>query len=100
MIEVIETEEFAKSLKQIKDNNIKGIIIDRVKRIIKGVLGDYKRLSNNLFELRIHYGAGYRIYFSRHGDKIVIILYGGMKKNQESDIKKAEKILRKYKELE
>lgn len=52
--------------------------------------GDIKSVGDNIFELRIHYGAGYRVYFAKHKRSVVLLLIGGNKQTQQKDIKKAK----------
>ena len=62
-------------------------IHQRIVRLSKGNLGDYKFLGDGVYELRIHFGSGYRVYFGREHDEIVVLLCGGDKKTQNNDIK-------------
>ena len=68
-------------------------IISRLARIANGNLGDYKKLSDDLFELRFNFGSGYRVYFAQVGDIIVLLLNAGDKKSQSKDIEKAKEYL-------
>lgn len=54
-----------------------------------GNLGDYKNVGSGIFELRLHFGAGYRVYFAREGPVVIVLLGGGDTCNQSKDIKKA-----------
>jgi putative addiction module killer protein len=76
------------------------IVIIRIKRLKLGHFGDCKPLkqSDGLWELRIHYGPGYRIYFGKIGQEIVVLLVGGDKRSQERDITKAKRYWLDYKE--
>ena len=58
----------------------------------RGILGDTKPVGEGVFEARIHYGAGYRLYFTKRQNRIILLLCGGDKKTQTSDIKKAHDI--------
>lgn len=62
----------------------------RLKRLEAGNFGDCEPVGEGIMELREHLGAGYRVYFGRQGKSIVILLCGGTKKTQESDIRKAK----------
>ena len=68
-----------------------------LKRLELGQEGDRKSLGDGLLELRVHYGAGYRVYFYRKGDVVIVLINGGDKSSQKRDIVKARKLL---KELE
>lgn len=82
------------------DNKIKSIVKNRLDRIILGNFGDAKMISGGMgiWELRIDYGPGYRIYFGKMGKTIVLLLTAGNKRSQKSDIAKAKKYWLDYKE--
>lgn len=63
----------------------------RLNRVRLGNFGDIDHIGGNIFELRIHSGAGYRIYYAKKGNKIVILLCAGSKRSQSRDIEKAKK---------
>jgi len=65
-------------------------------RIQIGNLGDYKSLGAGLFELRFHFGPGYRVYFGMDGESLILLLFGGNKANQLKDINKAFSYWRVY----
>ena len=65
----------------------------RLNSVRKGVFGDQKSVGNGIFELRIDYGPGYRLYFKKARDDIVVLLCGGDKSTQENDIARAKEIL-------
>jgi len=91
MIEVQKTDIFIKWLKKLKDINAKAIIASRLDRLEKGNFGDYKDFDG-IFELRIFYGPGYRIYGKRINNVFVILLCGGIKDTQKKDIERAKKL--------
>ena len=91
------TKIFDKWLKGLKDRTGKARVLVALKRLEPGQSGDWKSLGNGLAELRIHYGAGYRIYYCRKGDVVIILLSGGDKSSQKRDIEKTKILL---KELE
>ena len=68
----------------------RGCIQSRIDRIELGNLGDHKSVGQGVFELRIHYGPGYRVYLGRDGEALVILLGGGTKKRQSRDIETAQ----------
>lgn len=84
-------------LESIKDTTIKRRIRLRIDRMIDGNLGDTKNLGDNLYELRLFFGSGYRIYYTIENDVLVILLSGGDKSTQAEDIKKAKLYLKNYK---
>lgn len=83
------------------DRSVRNIIRTRVDRVRLGNFGDSKVLagSDGISELRVNFGAGYRIYFGRDGFELVILLMGGDKGTQEKDIAKAKRYWSEYKEL-
>ncbi|MBI4389693.1 MAG: type II toxin-antitoxin system RelE/ParE family toxin [Nitrospinae bacterium] len=85
---------FVKWLDSLKDVNARAAVVSRLDRLAPGNFGDCKRLLDKLYELRISYGPGYRVYFARKGNKVVIILSGGHKSAQDRDIRKCLRILR------
>ncbi len=79
-------------------SSIRAVIQSRLDRIGKGNFGDVKKIAGarGLYEIRLHIGPGYRIYFTKIGEEIVILLCGGVKKSQQRDIKKAQEYLMDY----
>jgi putative addiction module killer protein len=77
-------------LQSLQDKRAQAKIRVRLKRLEAGMFGDCEPVGDGVLELREHLGAGYRVYFSRHGKAIVILLCGGNKKTQSSDIKTAK----------
>ena len=73
----------------LKDAKTKAKIDVRIGRLRLGNFGDAKSVSKGVYELRIHFGPGYRIYYGQEGTKIIILLCGGDKNSQKKDIKKA-----------
>ena len=97
MIEVRRTDEFAKWLKRLKDSDAKSRINLRIRRIVlTGNLGDYKPVGDGVYELRVDYGPGYRVYFAQRGKEITLLLIGGDKSSQQRDVKKAREINGQY----
>lgn len=96
MIEVFryQTEDFNEPftdwLQSIKDKRVQAQIRVRLKRLEAGNFGDCRSVGEGVQELREHHGAGYRVYFGRHGQAVVILLIGGTKKSQPADIKTAK----------
>jgi putative addiction module killer protein len=79
------------------DGQTQRIIALRFDRIGLGNFGDYKLLDNGVWELRIHVGPGYRVYFGKNGNTIVVIILGGLKKTQQKDIEQAIRYWESYK---
>lgn len=88
MIEVRQTVVFSAWLVSLKDRAAQLRIQKRIDRLSYGLLGDAKFFSG-IGELRIDYGPGYRVYFAKRGEEIVILLSGGNKSTQRKDIAKA-----------
>ena len=89
MYEIELTEDFSNWLDKLKDSKAQKIVVKRIRTISLGTFGDVRSLENGLFEAKIHYGPGYRLYFVNRGNRIIIMLSGGDKSTQMIDIKKA-----------
>lgn len=101
MLEIRRTDEFAKWLKRLKDANAKARINLCVRRIeLTGNLGDCKPVGEGVSELRVDYGPGYRVYFGRRGNEIILLLIGGDKSTQQRDIAKAKQLNKEYEQDE
>ena len=94
MIEVRKTENFAKWIDGLQDIRARARILVRIERLAAGNPGDVKPVGEGVSEMRINYGPGYRVYFNKIGQKVVILLAGGDKKTQSKDIKTAIRLLR------
>lgn len=75
----------------ILDSAAQAVVLARVNRMKLGLLGDTKAIQDGLFEMRIFYGPGYRVYFAISGQQVVVLFCGGDKSSQKSDIKFARK---------
>ena len=91
-----QTELFEKWHDSVKDLKAKIAIARRIERAEHGDLGDAKTLGIGISEMRIDIGAGYRIYFTMRDKIIVILLAGGTKSLQPSDIKKAIDLAKEF----
>jgi putative addiction module killer protein len=89
MIEVRQTEVFAKWLFGLRDMRARARIQARIDRLESGNTGDAKPVGEGVSEMRIDYGPGYRVYFVRRGTELIILLAGGDKSSQSKDIRKA-----------
>jgi putative addiction module killer protein len=98
MITVRETENFKKWIRGLKDRVAQSIITARIRRISAGNFGDSKPIGDGISELRIDYGPGYRVYFTRRGQEIIILLCGGDKSAQSRDIESAKRIAKNIEE--
>lgn len=97
VIEVRRTDEVAKWLKRLKDSDAKSRINLCIRRIaLTGNLGDCKPVEGGVYEPRINYGPGYRMYFAQRGKEIILLLIGGDKSSQQRDIKKAKELSEQY----
>ena len=97
MINLLQTDEFARWLKRLKDINARARINVRLRRIsLTGNLGDTKSVGDGVYELRIDYGPGYRVYYAQRGEEILLLLIGGDKSSQQKDIEKAKKLNAEY----
>jgi putative addiction module killer protein len=90
MIEVRQTETFRAWLTGLQDVAGRAVIARRLSRIEAGNFGDAKALSGGVSELRINFGPGYRVYFTKRGKTVVLLLVGGDKGSQARDIAKAK----------
>jgi putative addiction module killer protein len=89
---VNQTAEFKKWMRKLRDFQAKAHILSRLTQVEGGNLGDFKSVGNGVLEMRIDYGPGYRLYFAKDGEAIVILLIGGNKSSQDYDIIKAKNI--------
>jgi len=90
MMEVRKTSLFATWLATLADSDAKGRITSRISRLEQGNPGDARPVGGGVNEMRIDYGAGYRVYYISRGSTVVILLCGGDKRTQGADIKRAK----------
>lgn len=88
---------FVTWLEALKDKTARYRIKERLDRVALGNLGDYKNIEEGLAELRFNFGSGYRVYFGRCENKIILLLCGGDKRTQSKDIEKAKEYWKDYK---
>lgn len=81
---------FVRWLEGLRDRQARAKIRQSLDRIELGNMGDFKSVGKGVLELRINYGPGYRVYFARAGQQIVLLLCGGDKKTQNKDILRAQ----------
>ena len=101
-IEIFHTQDrqepFTEWLRSLRDQKTRGIIRKRLERLGGGNFGDCRSVGDGVFELRIHIGAGYRVYFGEVDRTIVLLLCGGDKASQTRDIQRAKTYWQEYKE--
>jgi putative addiction module killer protein len=98
MVTILKTRKFIKWLLDLKDLKGKARIQARIDKLEFGHMGDCSTIESGLFELRVHYGPGYRVYFMKRGQEIIILLAGGDKSSQLKDIKLASKLSKEIQE--
>ena len=89
------TKQYNKWFSKLKDTTVKIRILARLTRLENGNFGDFKQISPSLFELRFFFGAGLRIYYTIQDSKVIFLIAGGDKSNQEKDIEKVVGLLKK-----
>ena len=96
MIEIKQTATFRKWESKLKDKRARAMIAARIFRLANGLAGDVSPVGQGVSELRIHYGRGYRVYFKRRGEEIIILLCGGNKSTQSRDIETAKRFAKEW----
>ncbi len=94
MVQVRRTTEFIDWLVNLRDVAARARIAKRIDRIAAGNFGDAKSIGDGVSELRFAFGPGYRVYYTRRGDVVVILLCGGDKGSQARDIQQAKAMAR------
>lgn len=94
VIEVRETEVYANWFSRLRDTQARARIDTRIRRLALGNLGDVRAVGHGVSGLGIDYGTGYRVYFARRGQALVILLAGGDKSSQRRDIRIASELAR------
>ena len=87
MLSIRPLPEFTAWLDGLKDETVRGVIVARIKRLERGLMGDVQPVGEGVSELRIHLGAGWRLYFTQRGTQIIVLLVGGLKRTQKKDIR-------------
>lgn len=94
MIEIRKSDEFATWLDNLRDLRGRARVQARLERLAAGNPGDVKSVGQGVSELRIDYGPGYRVYFTKKGRTVIVLLAGGDKGTQTADIKTAQRLAR------
>lgn len=94
MLEIRKTETYAQWIDTLRDLQARARVQVRLERLAAGNSGDVRAVGEGVSELRIDYGPGYRVYFTKRGSEVVILLAGGDKSTQTADIKIALRLAR------
>ena len=81
---------FTHWMNNLADATVRGAVVARIRRLEHGLMGDVSPIGEGISELRIHVGAGWRIYFTQRGAQLIVLLAGGSKRTQKTDIKHAK----------
>ena len=90
MFSIRPLPEFTDWLNKLPDPAVRGVVVARIKRLELGLMGDVAPVGKGVSELRIHAGAGWRLYFVQRGALLIVLLAGGSKRTQKTDIKRAK----------
>jgi putative addiction module killer protein len=90
MFSIRPLREFTMWIDSLKDETVRGVVAARIKRLERGLMGDVKPVGAGVSELRINFGAGWRLYFTQRGTDIIVLLVGGSKRTQNKDIQRAK----------
>jgi putative addiction module killer protein len=96
MYELLATRQFTDWLDGVREKRIRAAVQARIERLRNGLAGDAKPVGNGVSELRIHIGAGYRVYYAQVGSMVLLLLAGGDKRTQTRDIRSATVLLREW----
>ena len=94
MFEIRKTDTYARWLDGLHDIHARARVQVRVERLAAGNPGDVRPVGEGVSEMRIDYGPGYRVYYTQHGREMVVLLAGGDKRTQVTDIKTALRLAR------
>jgi putative addiction module killer protein len=90
MVTIKPLPEFIAWLDGLTDATARSVVIARIKRLERGLVGDVAPVGDGVSELRIHIGAGWRVNFTQRGTQLIVLLVGGPKRTQKNDIKRAK----------
>lgn len=94
--EIVETDVYIRWFRRLRDRQARFRVRNRIRRLLFDNPGDVRPVGEGVSELRIDYGPGYRVYFVRRGEALVVLLAGGDKDSQERDIRKALELAREF----
>jgi putative addiction module killer protein len=97
VMQIRKTDVYAEWIDNLRDLQGRARILVRVERLASGNPGDVKALSGGVSKLRVHFGPGYRVYFTQRGHDIVILLAGGGKSTQPKDVQTALQLAKNLK---
>ena len=98
MIQIQQTEAYAKWFAGLRDRIARARIDIRIRRLSLGNAGDVKPVGDGVSELRVDHGPGYRVYFLQRGGLVIVLLAGGDKSTQDKDIRNAKVLAKDLKE--
>jgi len=98
MFDLKQSEAFRKWRVKLKDERARVLIASRLDRLAFGNAGDVKPVGQGVSELRIDHGPGYRVYFQKRGETVILLLCGGDKRTQDEDIEKAKRLAAEWSE--
>ena len=91
-MQIVQSDVFTAWLDNVKDERAAARIVTRIRRMEIGNAGDVRSVGEGVSEIRIDYGPGYRVYFTRRGRTLVILLCDGDKKSRRKDIALAKRM--------
>ena len=94
MVEIRQTEVYARWFRRLRDREARVRIDSRIRRLSLGNPGDVRPVGGGVSEIRIDYGPGYRVYLVRRGEALIVLLAGGDKDSQDRDIRRALELAR------
>ena len=89
---VVETHNFAQWIAGLRDREARAKIVGRIRRAAGGNFGDHRSVKGGVYEMRVDYGPGYRVYYFQRGEALVILLCGGDKRTQDADVAFAKRL--------
>lgn len=96
MVDVVRTDDFDQWLRKLKDRVGRLRIVERLDRLAAGNPGDAKPVGRGVWELRLRFGPGYRVYYLHDGAAVILLLCGGDKATQQRDIERAYQLAEDY----